>query len=104
MNRPAVTGLSPERLSRTQSAASTTSKRSALAAAEPAAAATSARNAFRSGSLRKVNRDAPASAAGIHKRHRNLVAVEGLGGEGRNAARSIFTGYQQRDRRRLRFG
>ena len=51
-----------------------------------------------------MNCHAPASAAGIHKRHRNLVAVEGLGGEGRNATRSIFTGYQQRDRRRLRFG
>ena len=51
-----------------------------------------------------MNRDPPASAAGIHKRHRHRVAVKGLGSESRNAARSIFTGCQQRDRRRLRFG
>ncbi len=52
----------------------------------------------------KMNRDAPSSAPGIHKRHGNLVAVVGLGSESREPARRVFIGYQPRDRCRMSFG
>ncbi len=53
MKRPAATGASPARLSRTQSIATTRVKRSVAAALRPAAAATAARTASSSGAARK---------------------------------------------------